>query len=365
VGAHRIGDLIWNRNTFRRVFGRVNSPNLVLSMKYGESDFFRYLPLNRHFFASDHAKLVELQCRREYEGSGEYPAFIGTDYQRYRDALVSAPSVRGIVVWCQTGGWTAFRRLTYVENSSVWNEINTWVTIRLFRDGLSREEALEDWCRHHGRSRATHHVIKLLHLSEDVIGSLLYTDAFAEQKLFFRRLRIPPLLSVFWDQIIISHAMKRILRCFVRDGERQIREAGAAMEKIERMKDLAAFAGLPARDIEFMRDTFAVLAAAREYYFRPFNGALAGRLVAQVERYRASWPEPYTIHVNFERLRAPRRMWTLGLTILLRRRRRYRLIDHLIALRILSRLLPFATGMRRITPKFAFEQAMGMETLFK
>ena len=73
VGAHPIGDLIWNEKTFQRVFGDFNSSALIISMKYGESDFFRYLPLNRLFFASDHQKIIEFQARREYEGFGAYP----------------------------------------------------------------------------------------------------------------------------------------------------------------------------------------------------------------------------------------------------------------------------------------------------
>lgn len=109
VGAYRVGDLIWNRRTFAQVFDGLDSPWLVLSMKYGETDFFRFLPINRHFFRSRHQKVVELQARREYEGFGEYPAFVGWQYERYRDELQQAANVigalhlvsdRGVVVIC-------------------------------------------------------------------------------------------------------------------------------------------------------------------------------------------------------------------------------------------------------------------------
>ena len=50
VGVSKLGDLIWNRDTFHRLFDELHSPNLIVSMKYGESDFFRYLPLNKLFF---------------------------------------------------------------------------------------------------------------------------------------------------------------------------------------------------------------------------------------------------------------------------------------------------------------------------
>ena len=51
VGAHRIGDLIWHRRTLEDTLGGLHSPALLVSMKHGESDFFRYLPLNRAFFS--------------------------------------------------------------------------------------------------------------------------------------------------------------------------------------------------------------------------------------------------------------------------------------------------------------------------
>ena len=83
VGAYPIGDLMWHRDTFARVFEGITSPALVVSMKYGESDFFRYLPLNRNFFRTPLAKIVELQSRREYEGCGEYPNFTGWLHERF------------------------------------------------------------------------------------------------------------------------------------------------------------------------------------------------------------------------------------------------------------------------------------------
>ncbi len=80
VGAYSIGDFIWHRKTLARVLAGIDSRVFVLSLKYGESDFFRYLNLNPHFFDTPVQKIVELQARREYEGCGEYPSFIGADY---------------------------------------------------------------------------------------------------------------------------------------------------------------------------------------------------------------------------------------------------------------------------------------------
>ena len=40
IGAYRIGDFIWHRRTTAKVLDGIDSPNFILSMKYGESDFF-------------------------------------------------------------------------------------------------------------------------------------------------------------------------------------------------------------------------------------------------------------------------------------------------------------------------------------
>jgi len=88
-------------------------------MEHSESDFFRHLPLNSNFFRTNIPKIVELQSKREYEGCGEFPSFIGFDHERYARELASAPNMLGISVWCQTGGWLPFRRLTYIGNGKL------------------------------------------------------------------------------------------------------------------------------------------------------------------------------------------------------------------------------------------------------
>ena len=97
VGAYLIGDLIWHRGRLASALREIKSPCFVLSMKYGESDFFRYLPLNRHFFRIDLPKIIELQARREYEGAGEYPSFIGWDCEHYKRELAGARNVYRIL----------------------------------------------------------------------------------------------------------------------------------------------------------------------------------------------------------------------------------------------------------------------------
>ena len=177
VGAYPIGDLVWHRGTFRAAFNGIDSPRLVLSLKYGESDFFRHLPLNAHFFRSNHQKIVEFQARPEYEGFGEYPAFVGNYAQHMLKQLVAAPNLVGMSVWCQTGGWGRFRRLTYLCDSSPWVELNVSVLGALAR-GSDWEHAAIAWLEQAAPEADAAVFPEFLHLADIVIERVLYIRAF-------------------------------------------------------------------------------------------------------------------------------------------------------------------------------------------
>lgn len=366
VGAYRVGDLIWNRDTLRSIFEGIDSPWLTLSMKHGESDFFRHLPVSVQFHRGSLPRLVELQARREYEGAGEYPSFIGPEIERFRDELRHVPTIAGAMVWCQTGGWIRFRRLTFLEPAGVWNAINTWVAIRVMKDGYSAAEAVEGWRRRCAPHLDAHMLWRLLMLSSDVVTRLLYIEEFARKKVYFRRLRIPPLLAVFWDHVLINHGMRQIMRCFVTDGEAVVKSGETALKQLEEMITLAEQLPLRPEDLVFMRDTFRILALAREYYFRDFSPEIVVRLEKAREQYRAQYATRYSIHLDFRPLaiRTSRLRWYLG--ILFREQRGYRLIDRIFTIRILGWIYPLLQKVGvSFLPAFSRKQAMGIDSLFK
>ena len=369
VGAYQIGDFIWHRRTTARVLRGIESPNFILSMKYGESDFFRYLPLNKHFFRFKVRKLIELQAKREYEGCGEYPSFIGWDYHKYARQLESAKNIAGISVWCQTGGWVPFNRLTYLEKSGIWNELNSYVALKVFREKWSVEESVTAFCRDINCTdpRA---FLELLRLDDEVIKELLYIREVAEQKMFFRRVRIPPLLTVYWNNIFINDSVRRVLQYLVENPEITIREGYNALEKIERMKLIAQDLSLPAEDFEFMADTFRILALARSYYLLPDNDEMAAELKKAKKKYKKLYPKKdrprYRIKTNHEPF--PLRIGHIALLsrFCLRKQRGYRVIDYLFTLHLLGVLYRLFVFMNpKKIPAFARKHAMGIGTIFR
>lgn len=366
VGAYRVGDLIWNRDTLNAIFRGIQSPCLVLSMKHGESDFFRYLAVNKNLFRGHLPRIVEVQARREYEGAGQFPSFIGSELERFQEALAGNELIAGAMVWCQTGGWIRFRRRSFIDPDAVWNEINTWIAIRVLRHRESPRQAVESWRLHHAAHLNGERLYTLLELSSDVAADLLYIDEFARRKVFFRRLRIPPLLAVYWDHVIVNHSMRQILRCYVQDGESVIRRGYRALEKIDQMAALARELNLNPDDFVFMRDTFRIMAAAREYYFREFSAEISSRLECLRAEYRLRHPRRYSIHLNFVpvRIRTARLRWLLR--VLFREKRGYRLVDRIFTIRILSWIYPLLSRVgRNYLPEFSRRQAMGIDSIFR
>lgn len=368
VGAHRIGDLIWHRDTLAQTLDGIDSPHFVVSMKHGESDFFRFLPLNRAFFRVKQKKIIELQARREYEGAGEYPSFIGRDCEKFARELATADNMVGISVWCQTGGWHRFRRLAFLEPDmrDVWIRLNTAAAIGIFKDRKSVEAVIVDFV---GKDRAPA-LLEMLRHADTAIDELFYIEEFARQKLFFRRVRVPPILHVYWDSIFINHGVRKIISHFLADPERALRGGEAAVELFPRMIELAREAELPVADIEHMRDAFSLILLARRYYFLPFDEAMAEEIQLAKKRYKQSWPretrQRYRVKVTFEPFKLKRRTiaWAAGLTI--RKKRGYRMLDHFFTLSLLGfgyRI--FRARAPRAIPKFMRKSAMGVDVLFK
>jgi len=249
----------------------------------------------------------------------------------------------------------------------VWIELNTLAAIRILRDGRSVEETVQEFF---GPQRAAG-ALELLRRGEIVIRELLYIVEFAEQKLYFRRVRIPPLIHVYWDSVFIHDAVRRIIAHFVHDPEEALREGEAAFAHFERMQALARELGLPEEDIVFMRDTFEMILLARRYYLLPPDPALEQQIKAAKKAYKKRWPrshrQRYRIRTALEASRLGPRTVSWLSTPLLRRQRGYRrVLDRVFTLHVLSWIYRlFQVRHRKAMPKFMRKTAMGVDSLFR
>ncbi len=366
VGAYKIGDLIWNEKTFDTVFKSITSDALIISMKFGDTDFMRYLELNPLFLRGPHKKLVELQTRREWEGMGTYPSFVGWDYEQYISQLQSNNMFVGIHVWCQTGGWAKkeWSNLTYLNTSSLWNELNTEVTIAIYRNNLTVEQAVAAFCDRHD-IRDSARFIELLHHAETAVKKGLYIADLAHQTLYFRRTRIPPQLWITWDKVhlpaIVIYLHRMLLpkhNSVVKDGE----DAVQAASEMLRIADELQLDDATVRSLQFEHATLTIFCLLRHSFHAKLRDSQVVTLEKLLRHYIQTYPEHYFIDIPLPSRR--RRLSQSLLRPLVRDERDYRRRD-----KIFIRTSPLQARLIRLylrrSRSHLANQAMGFETLFK
>jgi len=366
LGAYPLGDLMWNRDTLERVFRNIESDYLIISHKYGESDFFRYQNLNPLFFNNLLQKIIELPARREYEGFGEFPCYIGTDYERIFRYLQTVENMVGITVWNQTGGWSHFTRLTFGRNSSIWTEINTYLIIKIFRDGMKSEKAVFQYAEEFLTKDKGEKLLKLLRLSEKIIRELWYLPEFSSKRLYFRRSRIPTLLWIVWDNIIINNTLRRVIRPFILEKKEAIIDGYRALNKIRRLKIYAQELGLETGQFDFMYDTFNIIAHGREYYLGRWNSEIQEKIIILSDQYRKKYPEGFRINYNFSLVQPRKWLIKVVFKLALRNNPQYSFFDKLVLIRFSSVIYFLVTRWHKgRLPNFLDEEAMGIQILFK
>ncbi len=362
VGAHRLGDLIWHRGTLEKLLEGIDCENFILSMKPGDSDFFRYLPLNQAFFRYSGRKILELQARPEYEGAGELPSFLGLQYTRYLQAMEGVENLCGISVWCQTGGWHRFRRYSFFATGSPWIELNAKCALALFARNESLDTALN-------RLQLTE-AKPFLEGLDRLMREVYYIRPFAEQKFFFRRVRIPPLLHIYWDTLFCIAPVRKLMRFFVPDHDAALQEGEDAMALLPELLKEVKHLPFPEEDIHFFADTLHLIALTRRYFFTRYDSKLVDEIIAQKKAYKTKWPKSkrarFRIRTDFTPFHLKRRTLLWSSAILFRKKRGYRFLDYAFVLTLLGFFYrAFSRAKLKALPKFVRKSAMGVDSLFK
>ncbi len=369
-GAYAIGDIMWNRKTLNRLIRGINSESFILSLKYGESDYFRYLRLSPNFRGLQVKFIVEFQTRREYEGFGSYPSFVGWEYRQFHRKIKDHPNFCGIQVWCQTGGWSGFRNYTFMKGSSIWNELNTWVTIRMFRYNQGIKKSTSKFLRRFilkDRKLAGEELKqkslqfrRFLKLADFLVLRVLYIRGFAAQRRYFFRMRVPPLVHVFWDTISVSPVMRILIRstgarCELK--HKKVQKALAEMQNIAENLNLKY-------DGEYHKDLFTVYAYAQEALTADDPSDAAAQLSVLSPAFNAKYEGLCRISL------LPLKRSVGGLFVLqfaktaLRGRSAYRLIDRILFNSLLRHFYVLLIRLnRRRLPGVVNSRAMSAEDL--
>lgn len=231
---------------------------------------------------------------------------------------------------------------------------------------MTCEQAIAEFAQQHWSHVPADVLEEFLRLSDVVIKDLLYVRELAERQLYFRRLRLPPQIFVFWDRIMIDNTVKRVLAWLVRDREAALQQGREAIEKMHQMSDLAKRYGITRHGLKHQAATFEIIAASCEYFFGPGDDEIKKQLLDLKSRYKKRFKRNYSVMINFEGKHVHRLPMRFASALMVREKRRYRMVDQVLTIRILGMLYPVVRRLRhRIGPKFAREQAMGLEVLLK
>lgn len=348
VGSYPIGDLIWNRDTFEKTFEGIDSDCFIVSLKYGDTDFFSRLHLNPLFIDNPQKMILELQTRRERECFGVLPNYVGWEYEKYHEQLKGVKNLVGISVWCQTGGWSRNANLTFVENSSIWNELNTLAAIKIFKYGNPADAVVLQFFKNDL-------YLTFLKVFNDIFLDLLYIEDFANKTLYFRRTRIPPLLWLAWDYVTINPLMASIYMSFMKE----IKVLDES--KIEKVYHLGKL--LDIENIEYCYDTLRLFLLCRKTLLGQHESY---RLLETIGLFRRKY-HPCNFKFAVKKGHAYILPVKLMFKIFTRSKPDYRWIDRILLNRVFAfiiyKLITFFSSGRM--PKFSNKRAMKLDTLFK
>lgn len=248
VGVGEVGDMHTNPQSYATLLDAVDSPNLTVSTKYVQGDYYSFLPFNPTLASGQHRRLVEMQNRLEFEGFMAFPDFIAPLHQTSLQALGAAnPHIDGIWAWNQNGGPQQAGPMSLYPFYGFWQNIdaNSYVTSRAaWEPEADPAELARSWVRRtFGPDPAVvEPLTELLFLSRPAARKGLYISPFAEQQVRGLGLSLTPQMWIFeWDIVDGSSSVLSSIYLTVKDGvETAIAEGFEAVALVEQMQGLAA-----------------------------------------------------------------------------------------------------------------------------
>lgn len=300
VGVGDVGDMHTNPQTYERVLGDLDLPNLVVSTKFTMGDFDSFLPLNPTLTGGDQQRVVELQGRREFEAFSSIPNDVGRTHQEaLREFRAANPNIAGLWLWTQDGGpWRAGPFSLYLKEG-FWQlyDLNVYAAGRLGWDlDADIGEVNRAWITRMltADPAAATAVADVLAMSRSAILDGFYIGPYAEQAVFALGLEPPPMMWIFkWD--IVSGDVAGLSAVYlatagrvdeaIAEGERAVATARAMRDRLADV-DRSTFHDPDLYDrlaasIDYEIDLFATLQTYRSAFLRYYEWVDTGSVEAQ------------------------------------------------------------------------------------
>jgi hypothetical protein len=281
VGLGPLGDLHNDPAVYESVLGEIDSPSLVVSTKFVQGDYFGFLPLNPTLAVGPQRRLVEFQARREYEGFGALPNYLGYAHATaLRTLRAENPKIVGTFLWTQEGGPLRAGPLSLYDVTGFWRwtDASVYATSRLAIDPTSDPAALAaEWVRDTfgDDPEVVSGLTDVLLDSREALEKALYIRPYARQRVEVIGVEAPPILQVFeWDVLAgWSSVLSTLYRSVEADVETPIDEGYEAVEITRRMREtlarleprIGAYPDYPGmmRSLDYQESFYRVLADFR------------------------------------------------------------------------------------------------------
>ncbi|MCS7093022.1 MAG: hypothetical protein NZL96_01105 [Patescibacteria group bacterium] len=333
VGINKVGDLIWNEKTLKKSLHSIESKNFFLSMKYGETDFFKGIELSKLINATNHQKIIEFQTRREYEGFGTFPVFVGWDYQSFLKKMKKNKNIVGIWVWPSEGGWCSFKNIfAFIKNkSSIWNELNTYTTINIAKNNWPVKKCIFSFYENFINKKDTKNekikFLRIVKLADQVIKNGYYIKEIVKKQIFFNRFRLPPLLFPIWQYVTVNDFIYYISKYLVRKKDLPIKDSLKALRKIKMIKKIAREINLN-QNWDYYYDTFYIIFLIRKLIFKEEKNF--SFLEQSIKNYEKKYENHFYFIINCQPCLIKSIIFRLIFKIFLRKNKKYHLFHRLV-----------------------------------
>jgi hypothetical protein len=283
IGIDELGDLMWSPERYHAAFGGYHSPNLLVSIKHGPSDFFRLLEHNPTLGLSGPRQIIELQNRREYELFGMVPSSVARLHQDVAQHAAANRYYAGVWAWNCSGGWGGGTAALGANGMSVWTELSSAITAALVQNpDLDTTTFIHSWCaeRFAASSRQFAAAAADLYVeSGDLIEQGWYSGPLTQRCRNIGALYLPTLLWVWWMRPTVAAPVWAYLVSSIADIPAALQAGEAASMQLrlhaERLAILAApdnaQAQFVAGSARYLADCAAVAQAIRSLMLPLFD----------------------------------------------------------------------------------------------
>lgn len=348
IGMHVIGDLIWNTKTYEKIFSQIQSNSLIVSLKYGEADFFSGLSLAKHF-SQPQKKIIELQAKREHEGFGMLANHAGFAIDSYRRMLLHDKTIIGCKVFVNEGGWHKIYKRTLLD-TNFWNDLNAFVSANFFAN-KSHKQLIKEFIQQFGYNYGVQlqnldSVVKMLHNIDGAITHTYYIPSFTEKNIYLKRFRLPATNMILWQHVYV-HPLMTVLLDVVTDKKKALFDSAQGIRAVKQALTLSkrVFAQNGQKqqyEVEHLHDFLLTLHEVHKYLF--VYKTEKKDILRAVEAYMKKYPEGYVFYLKKIPSFPVRKLMSVLLRSSIRRQQQYTYYDALRNVFVIP-LIRYASAM--------------------